>query len=221
LRKQSAQQKKKQQRNILFAVVGAIVVLAAVLAVVFTAGGGDDKPAASDTAGLEQTRPVTVTGTALERYNSSANPDPAVGTVIPTVKGSAFDGSPVTITNDGKPKVLLFVAHWCPHCQREVPKLAPDLRENPLPAGVEMITVSTNVNSQAPNYPPSEWLADNSWPTPVMADDADSSAAAAFGTASFPYFVFTDAQGRVVSRISDEISVEEFRQRVNAIAPAN
>jgi thiol-disulfide isomerase/thioredoxin len=159
-----------------------------------------------------QTRAVTLTGAALPSYNSTAATDPAVGAAIPTLSGtSLLTGGPVTVTNDGKPKVLLFVAHWCPHCQREVPLLAGDLNKTPLPAGVEMYTISTGVNASAPNYPPSQWLTGVKWPTPVIADDANSSAAQAFGLSAYPYFVFVDAQNHVVARSSGEMPLPDFR----------
>ena len=37
------------------------------------------------------------------------------------VKLEDFEGDAVAITNDGRPKIILLFAHWCPHCQNEVP----------------------------------------------------------------------------------------------------
>jgi thiol-disulfide isomerase/thioredoxin len=189
------------------------VILAAVLAIVSQRGTPTAKNAS-------QTQPVTVTGTALPSYNSGGS-DPAVGTTIPTLSGTnLLTGAPVNVTNDGKPKVLLFVAHWCPHCQREVPLLAGDLNKTPLPAGVEMYTISTGVDSSAPNYPPSSWLERVKWPTPVIADDANSSAANTFGLSAYPYFVFVDAHNRVVTRSSGEMPLADFRSHVAALQAA-
>ena len=61
-----------------------------------------------------------------------------------------------------------------------------------------------------PNYPPSAWLADESWPTPVLADSTDSAAAKAFGLPGYPYFVAVDRTGRVVARTSGEITTDQF-----------
>src|SRR5262249_30204018 len=108
--------------------------------------------------------------------------------------------------------------HWCPHCQREVPLLAPALRNQPLPAGIEMTLVSTGVDANAPNYPPSKWLRGVQWPTPVIADSADSSAAEAFGLSASPDFEFVDAHNKVVTRTSGEIPVAQFRSLANQIA---
>jgi thiol-disulfide isomerase/thioredoxin len=148
---------------------------------------------------------------------AAAAPSERVGKTIPTVTGTSFDGTPVSITNDGKPKVLLFVAHWCPHCQREVPLLATDLRRTPLSSNVEMITISTGVNPSAPNYPPSKWLAGVNWPTPVIADDGQNSAATAYGLTGYPYLVFVDAHNHVQFRSSGEMTLAEFHQHVAAL----
>jgi thiol-disulfide isomerase/thioredoxin len=161
-------------------------------------------------------RPVTTTGSALAAFASSSS-DPAVGKTIPDITGSSFEGSPVRISDDGKAKVVLFVAHWCPHCQREVPLLAADLHRTPLPPNIEMITISTGVNPSAPNYPPSKWLAGVDWPTPVIADDSQSSAATAYGLTAYPYLVFVDAHNHVQFRASGEMPLTEFRQHVAAL----
>ena len=139
------QRKRQQQRKFLYGIVACVVILATILAVV---AQRNDESSASN---APQTDPVTITGAALPAYDSTKT-DPAVGTTIPALAGtSLIDGTPVRVANDGKPKVLLFVAHWCPHCQREVPLLAGDLHKTPLPAGVEMITISTGVDAAAPN----------------------------------------------------------------------
>ena len=122
----------------------------------------------------------------------------------------------MTVSNDGKPKVILFGAHWCPHCQREIPLLASALHRDALPANVEMTLVSTGVKSSAPNYPPSKWLSGVQWPTPVIADNAGSSAAKAFGLSAYPYFVFVDGHDKLVARTTYSAT---HTQTIRGIAP--
>ena len=210
-RKRLAEERRRhKQRNLVYIAVAAVLVVAAVLAVVL------ERPSGSTAAGAVEVRPVTTTGSALPAFATSTS-DPAVGRTIPTVTGTSFDGKPVSITNDGKAKIVLFVAHWCPHCQREVPLLADDLRQTPLPPNVEMITISTGVNPGAPNYPPSKWLAGVNWPTPVIADDSRNSAATAYGLTGYPYLVFIDAHDHVQFRSSGEMPLAEFHQHVGAL----
>jgi thiol-disulfide isomerase/thioredoxin len=181
-----------------------VVVIAAVIAVAASRGGGNNTAA----AGTEQTRPVQVTGDPLPTLTSG--PDPAVGSIIPELHGASFDGTPVDVTRAGQAKLILFVAHWCPHCQREVPLLADFLRSHPLPAGVQLVTVATATSADLPNYPPSTWLASQHWPAPILADSSNSDAAKAFGLPGYPYFVAVDSTGHVVARTSGEITPDQF-----------
>jgi thiol-disulfide isomerase/thioredoxin len=194
----------------------ALVVVAGVIAIVASRGGGGSK-ATVRTAGVEETRPVQVAGTALPPLPDSG-PDPAVGKPIAEVKGASFDGTPVSIGPDGKPKVIVFVAHWCPHCQREVPVLVGYLRAHPLPADVELVAVATSTSPDKPNYPPSAWLKTVGWPGRVLADSANSDAAAAFGLTSFPYFVTVDASGNIVARAAGELTTDRIAQLIAGVS---
>jgi thiol-disulfide isomerase/thioredoxin len=185
-----------------------VVVLA--LAVVAIAGSrGSDSATKAKEAGLEQTRPVQVSGSALPQFTDKGDDDPAVGQTAPELRGAAFDGTPVVIT-PGRPTLVLFVAHWCPHCQREVPLLVKHLGSHPLPDGVDLVTVATATAANQPNYPPSAWLARVGWKAPTLVDSSDGTAADAFGLRSFPYFVALDATGKVVARTSGEIPTDQF-----------
>jgi thiol-disulfide isomerase/thioredoxin len=185
--------------------IGAIVVVALVVAVLASRGGSDE--AATD---LPQTQPVTASGNPLPTLADSGT-DAAVGTVAPTLHGKSFDGSAVDVA-PGTAKLVLFVAHWCPHCQREVPLLVDHLKRTKLPAGVELVTVATSTSKDAPNYPPSTWLDDEGWTAPVLADDGDGTAAQAYGLPGFPYLVALDADGKVVGRVTGEFSTDTFDQ---------
>ena len=77
------------------------------------------------------------------RHSTAAAPK---GNTIPTLSGKTRDGKPITIQADGTAKVIMFVAHWCPHCQREVPLVAKHLESTPMPEGVKWLTWSTNVD---------------------------------------------------------------------------
>ena len=183
--------------------IGAIVVLAivAIAAVVLT---GNSSSGNKSAGGVPQTRPVTVTGKALPQFQSTTN-DPAVGKVAPTLSGANFDGQPVTIGKDGHPKAVVFVAHWCPHCQAEVPRIAAYLKSTGLPPGVELYFVPTDTNANYPNYPPSAWLTRvgvSSVPTLVDSNKLD--AYSSFGGTSFPYFVLLDKDNRVLAPLVGE-----------------
>lgn len=210
-------------------VIGAVVALVAAVALLFAIlAGGDDGDGGSDTTtptngsdastapGSEpgETQAVTITGDPLEALADPAN-DPAVGTLAPTLSGSSFDGTPVEITpGEGGPRLLVFLAHWCPHCQDEVPVLVDWHEQGGVPADLQVTAVATGTDDERPNYPPSEWLEDELWPWPVLADDEASSAGLAYGVSGFPFLVILDAEGNVAARVSGEVSSDQLEQLI-------
>ena len=96
----------------IFGSVGAFVILAALAAVLLS--GSDDpseEAAGTPASGISETRPVTVSGTPLPGMPEQGA-DAALGLTIPEVSGQSFDGTPVEIKKDGRPKIILFLAHW-------------------------------------------------------------------------------------------------------------
>ncbi|HVF03217.1 MAG TPA: TlpA disulfide reductase family protein [Frankiaceae bacterium] len=201
--------KSRTRRRVPWLWAGLSAVVALALLVALVAGGGAGP--AEDT-GLAQTRPVTVGGAALPPYQPGA--DPAVGTPGPELRGASFDGTPVAIARDGRAKLLVFLAHWCPHCRREVPVVVGHLRERPLPANVDLVAIATGTDRGRPNYPPSRWLDREGWSAPVLADSDDGAAATAYGLTSFPYFVALDANGTVVARAGGGLAPAELDRLV-------
>ncbi|HAX81089.1 MAG TPA: hypothetical protein DCY40_00780 [Actinobacteria bacterium] len=151
-----------------------------------------------------------VTGTALPR--AGANPDPALGYPIPEVVGADFDGTAVRISNDGRAKILVYLAHWCSVCQAEVPVVQDWVEAGSLPDNVDLIAVSTNTSSARANFPPSEWLEREGWSVPTIVDDEQSTIAAAFGLDAFPFFVFVSPDGIVVGRTSGALPAETLTE---------
>ena len=198
--------------------IGVVAVLA-VVAIFLT--GGDDEVT---TDAVQEQGPVEVGGSALPPYPevqgfvAPAEQDPAVGQTPPTLTGEGFDGGRVVIDPaDGTAKVVVFLAHWCPHCQAEVPVLQGWIDDGNLPEDVEVYAVSTAVTEARPNFPPSEWLEREGWTSPVLLDDPDQSAAAAWGLRSFPYLVFVDADGKVTRRASGELPADQFAALVDEL----
>jgi thiol-disulfide isomerase/thioredoxin len=189
-----------------------LVVVLALVAVALSRGGdGGSKAVRREVASVE------VRGAALPTEGPS--PDPAVGRAAPEVMGTDVTGGAVTIGGaDAGPQLVFFVAHWCPHCRKEVPLVVDWLASGGGPEGVTLRAVSTGVNPAAPNYPPSAWLEAEAWPIPTLVDDATSTAATTFGLSGFPFFVAIDAEGRVVARASGELSAADLDALVQAAA---
>src|SRR5690606_15051496 len=101
----------------------------------------------------------------------------------------------------------------------EVERIVEWTKDNQVPAGVEVIGVSTSVSESQPNFPPAEWLAREAWPFDTLIDDEANSLADAFGMEGTPFLVFTDAQGAVTKRFSGEMPIADFAAALEAIAP--
>jgi cytochrome c biogenesis protein CcmG, thiol:disulfide interchange protein DsbE len=216
------------------ALVVALVGLAALIAVVVTRDDGDDDtastvpPPATDTAGGTGSTPisadtidpaaatVSVDGAALPPLEGGD--DPAVGLPAPTLRGTDYRGTDVTIEpGTGGPMMIVFLAHWCPHCNDEIPVLLEWRDSGQMPAELQVYGVSTAVSDERPNYPPDQWLQDKGWPWPVLADDSELTAVNTYGVTGFPFFVIVDADGNVAARGSGEIPIEELDALVDEV----
>jgi thiol-disulfide isomerase/thioredoxin len=198
-------------------IVGAIIaVIIGGAAIVAISSSGSDSNTSS--GNISEFSEITVTGEELPAFDSvSSATDAAIGMTAPVVSGKGFTGTEITTDGAGTPTLLVFLAHWCPHCQREVPLLVEWEKDGKTPTGIDVIAVATGTDPANPNFPPSEWLAREEFPAlwPVIADSADKKAADAFGLSGYPYFVLIDAQGKVFKRLSGEIPMDQLTEIIN------
>lgn len=198
----SRTQNSSNAKTLLIWLGGAVVVIGLV-AVVLTgasgSSGGADHP---DLQG----DPV-VTGSFLPQFPNT-NVENAAGSPVPEVVGADFDGNPVSIENNGKPKMIVFLAHWCPHCQREVPEINSFLETNTIPDEIDFISVATSIDRSRSNFPPSSWLEGEDWSVPLILDSAGSEAYVAYGAGGFPFWAMVDADGNLITRVSGEGQVD-------------
>lgn len=185
---------------------GGIVGLAIIIAIaISTVNSG------SETVETRAHGEVTLTGDALPLYDPSGSQDPALGKVAPTVTGESLDKSEtITIGPDGRTKIVLFLAHWCPHCQAEVPAVVSYLQANPLPENVDLYGVSTLAERLRANFPPQKWLERENWEFPTILDGEDDPVQAAYGLLGTPFWVVLDGDNRVVARVSGSIPPESL-----------
>lgn len=159
---------------------------------------------------------VEVIGDPLVPHTS---PDPAVGLQAPALITQTFSGEQFDLEADGETvRVIGFFAHWCPHCQAELPVVAEWLDESGLPEDVEVIAVSTAVDAGSDNYPPSAWFAREAWPGQVIVDDADNTIAATLGVTAFPFWVVLDGDGAVAARVPGAIDPDSFENFVRELS---
>jgi len=163
----------------------------------------------------DQVRPVTVEGDPLPPLTDS-HADPAIGRLIPTLTGEDYAGKPVTIGSDmGSPLLLVVLAHWCPHCNNEIPELNAVRDAGRWPDGLEVIGISSAIAPDRPNFPPERWLDDKDWTHRVLADGIDSErqvfiAGDALGVTGYPFMVLVDEAGVVRGRWSGERTADEL-----------
>lgn len=214
-----------QSSNKGFILLVVAVIIVGIGGVAFLATGRD-----SAISGEPIGKAVTVTGDALAPMPqdvgvSNAGNDTAVGQVAPDLDLTDFDGNPVAIKNDGRAKIIYFVAHWCPHCQVEVPLLQELISEGKKPADVDIYAVSTSVNAEAGNYPPQAWLKSKEKLDAILAaDDESNTALITYGGGGFPFAVYLDPENKVLFRTSGELGkdgIETAWQQVAATAAAS
>ncbi|MFM9131984.1 MAG: TlpA family protein disulfide reductase [Actinomycetota bacterium] len=135
--------------------------------------------------------------------------DEAVGVQVPVVDGYSFDGSAVSldVAASGRPTMLVFLAHWCPHCNNEIPRIIEWAETKGVPGSLRIVGVATSSRSDQPNWPPSQWLVDKGWEWETIADTQNGDIMAAYGGTSFPTIVFVNADGTVSNRVSGELGV--------------
>jgi cytochrome c biogenesis protein CcmG, thiol:disulfide interchange protein DsbE len=199
-------------------IVAVVAIIGVIVAVVV--GGGDD---GGDSSGaVDPYRPVSVSGQPLPEFSpeirSGAVDDPAIGQPVPIVSGVDYEGNATTIdpAADG-PTMIVLLAHWCPHCNAEIPRLNEWRDSGEIPEGLNIVGVSTGVSPDRPNFPPDQWLVDKDWQWPVLADDANGTAMATYGGTSYPTMVLVDGNGEVFHRLSGEVPIDELNALVEEL----
>ena len=209
---QAAPADSKGRRATLFWIVGGVLVVAFAVVIAMSLGSTEDTP--------DEFGSPTYLGSPLPEMTNTGL-DPAVGAPIPEVTGADFTGAPVSIENDGVPKAIVFLAHWCPHCQEEVPLVQSWLDAGGGVDGVEILSVATSINSARTNYPPSSWLEREGWTQGVVVDDTDNLVLQSYGAGAFPYWVFLNADGTVAARSEGRLDVPQLEAFLNAIAASS
>ena len=200
-RKYPQQKSDKRSINRIIIIFASLVTVVIVVALIVWQG-------TSETGfSSDQTRIFGVHLTEFEGRTESVG-----GLYSPTVDGYDFSGQPLSIENNGRPKIIIFLAHWCSHCQEEAKLLKKYFSIHGVSSDVDGYAIATAIDSNKPNYPPDKWLESESWPYQIISDTSDDSIAKAFGVNAFPYWVLVDSEGKVLSRVKGSLTENEIVQ---------
>jgi len=135
--------------------------------------------------------------------------------VLPDFTLADASGTPRSIREwGGRPLLINFWATWCPPCRREIPLLNA-LQAGYAPRGFEVIGVAVDFRDDVVAY-----MKDTPISYPVLIGEQDGlEAARAFGmeTMGFPFTVFTDVQGRIVTVHVGELHRPEAELILSAV----
>ena len=190
--------RERKQLNRNFIIIGAVVLvigLAVAIGVTLV-----DEPLDGNLPEGE----TTITGQGLPEFAGENDDNVARGLEAPIFSGPNENSEIVTLEKDGNAKVLLFLAHWCGFCQKEVPVMQEYIDVVGVPEGVEIIAVATSIDRSRDNYPPHDWLEREGW-SETQIYDTDRDIGTAYGVNSFPYWVFLDKDLNVVARQTGNI----------------
>ena len=176
-----------------FIIAGAVIlVLGLAIAIGVTLSS---EPVA---AGLPEGE-TTVTGDLLPEFAGENDDNIALGLAAPIFSAPNENSEIVSLEKNGNAKALLFLAHWCGYCQKEVPVVQGFIDSAGVPPGVDVIAIATSIDRGRENYPPQKWLADEGWSERQLYD-LDREIGNAYGLSAFPYWVFLDKDLNVVAR---------------------
>ena len=176
-----------------FIIAGAVIlVLGLAIAIGVTLSS---EPVA---AGLPEGE-TTVTGDLLPEFAGENDDNIALGLAAPIFSAPNENSEIVSLEKNGNAKALLFLAHWCGYCQKEVPVVQGFIDSVGVPPGVDVIAIATSIDRGRENYPPQRWLADEGW-SEAQLYDLDREIGNAYGLTAFPYWVFLDKDLNVVAR---------------------
>ena len=160
---------------------------------------------------------TTVIGQILPEYAGENDDNIVQGQEAPTFSGPNENSEIVSIEKNGNAKALLFLAHWCGYCQKEVPIVQKYIDLIGIPEGVEIIAIATSIDRSRDNYPPHDWLESEGW-SEVQIYDIDREIGTAYGINSFPYWVFLDKDLKVVARRAGNLPIDVVGQQLIFLA---
>ena len=144
-----------------------IIVLLFILIFSLISCSGEEVSSDSDTEVKEYNHHVSnfsVSGEKLSIFDPASEIDSTQGKKSPKINYLLESQNLYVNYPDERPTIFLFVAHWCPYCQNEIPVVKNWIQNEQLfEQGVNIVLVVTNINPDKSNYPPDLWLNREEW----------------------------------------------------------
>lgn len=198
-------------RIIIGLAIGTVVLVAASIAML-SMGGNTSTTTTAPPVELQ------ITGNGLPPL-VAGQPDGAIGRLAPSFKGQTITGESLEVVPGSRPTVVLFLAHWCGHCQAEVSVVQSYVDEVGVPSSVDFYAVLGSEDPSGGNYPAEAWLEREGWTIPTIKDAADDRLIFAYGLTAYPYFVVIAPDGTVAGRATggmDRVGIERMLQDMEA-----
>jgi thiol-disulfide isomerase/thioredoxin len=152
--------------------------------------------------------PAAVTEQSQQEGGGESTRARTIPTDVPNISLADSDGVKHALSEwKGRPLLINFWATWCAPCRREIPLLK-TLRHERAADGVEVVGIAVDFREAVQHY-----AREMSIDYPVLVGEQDGlDAIAAFGMDTvFPFTVFVDRQGRIVTLKIGELHPDEAR----------
>lgn len=159
------------------------------------------------TQAVVDTSPTPAPAAVTEEPSPDRAPHP-IPTVLPNISLADPSGVKHALSEwKGRPLLINFWATWCAPCRREIPLLK-TLRKERAKDGIEIVGIAVDFRDAVQHY-----ARQMSIDYPVLVGEQDGlDAIAAFGMDTvFPFTVFADARGRIVTLKVGELHADEAR----------
>ena len=151
--------------------------------------------------------------TAGDQQPQGNEPQVASGFITDISGTEYYSGQEVSYTPaDGKARVYMVWAHWCPYCQQDLDVLNTWYAANKASyPNTELVTVTTFMDETRGN-PLEPYLQQMQFPFPVLMDESQRLTFELGNSGSVPYWLFVGPDGAVLGNHSGALGEESIAQ---------
>ena len=121
------------------------------------------------------------------------------------------------VPGDDGPMMVVFLAHWCPHCNDEIPVVLEWRDSGAIPDDLQVVGVSTAVSAGAAELPARPVAGRQGLGLADHGRRRRTHRRPPTAAPAFPFFVVVGADGTVKARTSGELPVEQLDALVGSL----